>query len=192
MMAEITNESDFYFWIVEYLHKLGPVKQYPKALTEAADLALRAIANSEDEEEVLAELVPGVEPCPCCDGRVGYFGVVFHLARQINKRRPYSAAVIRFLAECYGSVACPMYEEGSRIGLRVAKLHRTGFFKEYKEKRQLHLMTTERGSRELGVSVHLSYPEHSPFFPKSERLPRTFTPPSRPTARVIRPEQWRR
>ncbi len=26
MTTKITFESDFYFWIVEYLHKLGPMK----------------------------------------------------------------------------------------------------------------------------------------------------------------------
>jgi hypothetical protein len=45
MTTSITEESDFYFWIVDYLHQLGPTKMYPKALADAADLAPELIAE---------------------------------------------------------------------------------------------------------------------------------------------------
>ena len=62
----ITHESDFYFWMIEYLHKMDPVRMYPKALADAADLAPDLIANGDNEEEALPELVPGARLLPCC------------------------------------------------------------------------------------------------------------------------------
>jgi hypothetical protein len=64
MTTTITEESDFYLWIVEYLHQLGPTTMYPKALADAADLALELIAEGQHEEEALTELVPHAHICP--------------------------------------------------------------------------------------------------------------------------------
>lgn len=189
MVTTITDESDFYFWIVEYLHKLGPIKLYPAALADAADLALELIAELQHEEEALQELVPDAQLCPCCgDKRNQALGVVFHLARDVDQQRPYSEAVIHFLAKCYCPPASTMFEEAARIGFRVAGLHRTGFFREYKEDQALHLVTTREGRAALGVRVHLEYPLSDPFFrkrqrarPKKESVPKA----GRPALRVI-------
>ncbi|WP_336490733.1 hypothetical protein [Methylobacterium nigriterrae] len=71
--------------------------------------------------------------------------------------------MFRFLAECYGSISSPTYQDAALIGFRTGQLHRSGLFEEYK-KQQLHLVTTERGSRELGISVDLCYAERSRFW----------------------------
>ncbi len=58
MPAEITDDYCFYSWIVERLEKLGPMKDYPATLTEAAELALRVLENGESLEEAWIKLVP--------------------------------------------------------------------------------------------------------------------------------------
>jgi hypothetical protein len=189
MTSKITEESDFYFWIVEYLHKLGPVKNYPTALADAADLALDLIANLWHEEDALQELVPDARLCPCCSGnRNQALGAVFHLARDVDQQRPYSEAVIRFLAKCYCPPASTMFEEAARIGFRVANLHRTDFFREFQRDGALHLVTTQEGRAALGVRIHLEYPRGHPFFRKRQRAHPQQPPvpkPGRPALRVI-------
>jgi hypothetical protein len=192
MTATITYESDFYFWIVDYLHKLGPIKMYPRALADAADLALELIADLQHEEEALQELVPSAELCPCCgDDRNQALGVVFHLARDVDDRRPYSEAVIHFLAKCYCPPASTMFEQAARIGFQVAGLHRSGFFREFEQGQALHLVTTQKGRQALGIRVHLEYALHDPFFRKRQRAHPKQAPVSksgRPVLHVVSSE----
>jgi hypothetical protein len=167
MTTSITEESDFYFWIVDYLHQLGPRKMYPKALADAADLALELIAEERHEEEAFTELVPRANICPCCgDERNQALGVVFQLARHIDDQRPYSEAVIRFLADCYCPPASTVHEEAGRVGFKVAGFQDTGYFREYRKKGHLHLVTTDQGREVLGVVVHLRYSKIQPFLLK--------------------------
>jgi hypothetical protein len=187
MTTTITEESDFYFWLVEYLHQLGPEKMYPKALADAADLALELIAEERHEEEALTEMVPQARICPCCgDDRNQALGVVFHLARDVDEQRPYSEAVIHFLADCYCPPASTMFEEAARIGFAIAGFQRSGFFKEYRDSDELHLATTKQGQQALGVRVDLSYPRREPFFRKGKRTgTKSAAPKEKPHLQVI-------
>jgi hypothetical protein len=187
MTTTITEESDFYFWIVEYLHQLGPVKMYPKALADAGDLALELIAELQHEEEALTELVPQARICSCCgDDRNQALGVVFHLARDVDEQRPYSEAVIHFSADCYCPPASTMFEEVARIGFAIAGFQRSGFFKEYRDGDELHLVTTKQGQQALGVRVDLSYPRQDPFFRKRKgTAKKSAAPKGKPHLQVI-------
>jgi hypothetical protein len=187
MTTTITEESNFYFWIVEYLHQLGPVKMYPKELADADDLALELIAEGQHEEEALTELVPQAKLCPCCGGdRNQALGVVVHLARRADEQRRYSEAVIKFLADCYCPPASTMYEEAARIRFATAGFQRSGFFKEDRDGGELHLATTKQGQQALGVRVHLSYPRHDPFFRKRKRTgKKSAAPKGKPQLRVV-------
>jgi hypothetical protein len=166
----MTNESQFYSWIVDHLHQLGPSKMYPKALVDAAELALEVIVNCETEEEVLELLIPGAHLCPVCRPPFNQaFGLAFHLAREVDVQVPYSARAIQFLAECYRPPNVPVFENGARIGFKVAELHRTGFFEERAGKRRLHLITTKQGEAALGIQVHLRYSHNDPYFDEDMR-----------------------
>lgn len=187
MTTTITEESDFYFWTVDYLHQLGPVKMYPKALADAADVVLELIAEGQHEAEALTELVPHARICPCCgDNRNQALGFAFHLARQVDDQRPYSEAGIHFLAKCYCPPASTMFEEAVRNGFAVTGFQRSGFFKEDREGDELRLVTTKQGLQALGVRVDLSYPCHDPFFRKRKRTTKeTAAPKGRPHLRVV-------
>jgi hypothetical protein len=162
--TRIARESDFYFWMIEYLHKMGPVRMYPKALADAADLALDLIANSVNEEEALPELVPGARLCSCCGPGNQALGVVFHLARHPGEERPYSAAVIGFLADFYRPPGSSTFKEGARFAFKVSGLQRAGYFEEYRTGRHCHLVTTARGEEALAVRVDLRYRRDQPYF----------------------------
>ncbi len=163
-MEVITHESDFYFWLIEYLHKMGPVRMYPKALADAADLALDLIESCQNEEEALPELVPGARLSSCCRPGNHALGVVFHLARRPEEERLYSAAAIDFLAGYYRPPSSSAFEEGARIAFKVSGLHRTRYFKERRSKRHCQLVTTAQGEQALGVRVDLRYSHDEPYF----------------------------
>ena len=190
-LIEISYESDFHFWIVDYFHRLGPTKMYPKATADAADLALSLIQDCEHEEDALQQLVPKAKLCTCCgDERNHALGVVSHLVRDVEELRPYSEAVIRFLARVYRPPARTVFEETARIGFRMASLHRTDYFEEYHEGKGLRLVTTGKGCRALGVQVDLEYPLSDPFVRKPKRtirkVARLAAPPAaQPVLRVV-------
>jgi hypothetical protein len=187
MATIITEESDFCFCVVEYLHQLSPTKMYPKALADAADLALELIAELQLEEEALTELVPQARICSCCgDHRNQTLGVVFHLARRADEQRPYSEAVIKFLADCYCPPASTMYEEATRIGFATAGFQRSGFFKEDRDGDEVRLVTTKQGQQALGVRVDLRYPRYDPFSRKRKRITKkSAAPKGKPHLQVI-------
>jgi hypothetical protein len=162
-MLQIATERRFYDWIVDYMHEHGDVYHYPKSLVEAAELAIAVIDNDADEEELLPELFPGAHISEVVIQRNQALGLAFHLALN-QERRPYSSDIIQFLAECFRPPGISGVEEAARIGFAVSGLHRTGFFREYRGKRLLHLVTTDRGIEELGISVHLEYEPDDPFF----------------------------
>jgi hypothetical protein len=79
-----------------------------------------------------------------------------------------------------------MYEEAARIGFAVAGFQRSGFFREDRDRGELHLVTTKQGQAALGVRVDLSYPRHDPFFMKRKRTAKkSAAPKGKPHLRVI-------